>query len=333
MIKYKNNISKNKTFKVKEGNYNFFSLKSSSYSITKMLENYWDIYLAADLDILYDAYICKNQISLYFLGIHISPKLNYLVLAKTIDLLSSNNKLPHKIKEFQKTVFNNIGKNCFISHWLSFLCLEQFSQYMKSYTKYMTKLRFFNEWNNNQFQWFENFLIFGHKDFLLLKEYRDANQIWQFSMNIINKNQLIHQLLQFNNKSNSIFCLHHEIKFTKKYFLNKKNNQIYFDNLIQIETRLNRLAEYKYNRLIKNIINYNKMNTQGNLIKKNNIIRKYWNDSSDIILIKKNFNALNYLLDKTFLKWTIFRHIAKSLRWTKNRYWYKFEDGTYFCQC
>ena len=60
---------------------------------------------------------------------------------------------------------------------------------------------------------------------------------------------------------------------------------------------------------------------------------KYWDSYWKILVIKENLQILNKLFDKALWRWAIFRHAPKPIKWIKKRYWYEFEDGTYFCQC
>ena len=337
MVKYIDNISQKKCLKTL--NLDFLLLKSNSHGMTKMLERYWEICLAVDANTENDLCIDNKKNSLYFLQIHISRKLNYLLISKIINSFSKNSKLQYIIRElagiqFQNTklehlLLNNSINNIILSRWLSFLYIEQFYQYIKGYTKYILKSKFFCDWHNIKIQRFNDFLVFGYKDLLLLKWYNYIIQIWQFYIKIIHKNEINHKFLKINNRSSGISYLHYEIKFNLR---NKQNTKRSSYNFVQIEKKINRLVQQKYIDLIKHIIDYNKINVQKNLIHKLNIIMKYWDSYWKILVIKENLQILNKLFDKALSRWAIFRHVPKPIKWIKKRYWYEFEDGTYFCK-
>ena len=305
-----------------------------------MLERYWEICLAVDANTENDLCIDNKKNSLYFLQIHISPKLNYLLVSKIMDSFSKNSKLQYVIRELAATPFqntklehlwlNNSINNIILSRWFSFLYIEQFYQYIKGYTKYILKSKFFWDWHNIKIQWLDKFLVFGYKDLLLLKWYDYISQIWQCCIKIIHKTEINHKFIKINKRSSGISCLHYEIKFNLR---NNQNRKRSFSNLVKIEKKINRLVQQKYIDLIKHIINYNKINMQENLIYKLNIIMKYWDSYWNILLIKKNLQILNKLFDKALCRWAIFRHVPKPIKWIRKRYWCEFEDGTYFSQC
>lgn len=334
MIKCINYLIKNQMLRRKQKNYNFSSLELNSYFTIKILQKYWETYLTTNTYASYDNCINKKNKSLYFLQIHISPKINYLVLAKIIKLLSSK-KLFRTILEILKNIFfniSNISNNSYdilIKNWLSILCLEAFFQYIKAYNKYLSQSIFFDHSDYKKIKWLQNVLLFLNKDFLLLKEYKNCNQIWQSNLSIINKNTVIHQLLNFNKKSNGISCLGYELKFHTKNCISSQKT-IYPYNLLQIYTQTNKLTQKKYTYLIKNIIFYNKISYQENLIKKINILIKYWNFYVSKMIEKECFYKLNYLFNQKFLKWAIFRHMPKAIKWIKNRYWNNILHGTSF---
>lgn len=336
MIKCINHLVKNPKLRVKQKKYNFSSLQLNSYFIIKILQKYWDTYLAINTHASYDTCINKKKKSLYFLQIHISPKINYLVLAKIIKLLS-NKKIIRTIIEilkkiyFKISIFSNNSYDILIKNWLSILCLEEFFQYIKGYNIYLTQSIFFDNWDHNKIQWLQNVLLFLDKDYLLLKEYTNCNKIWQSNLNIINKNKVMHQLLNINNKSNGISSLRYELKFHTKNGISSTKT-IYPYNLFQIYTKINKLTQKKYTYLIKNILFYKKINFQENLIKKINILIKYWNFCVSKMIEKECFHTLNDSFNQKCLKWAIFRHMPKAIKWIKNRYWNKILYGTCFSQ-
>ena len=341
MINYINN-TKNKTL-LKLSEFSLLLLELKKKNFEKMLKKHWEICLTVDVNREYEICFDKNKEFFYFLETDMPFKFNYFILAKIVDSLCNNYKLQYVIRELAKTEFQsqslvnlfskNTVKNSIFLRWLFSLWIELFYQYILNYTAYILTSRLFCDWHNVEIQRFGNFLLFINKDMKILKLYDYTSQIWQCKDYIANKNKITHKILKLNGKSSGISCLYYGINFSLENKTNKDNRKVYFQNRLKFKKKLNLFAKRKYTKIVKNVIESNKSNLQANIIYKINILIKSWLRYWNIFLIKNDYQLLNQLFHKALWQWAIFRHTKKSAIWIKQRYWYKFQDGTYFSKC
>jgi hypothetical protein len=172
---------------------------------------------------------------------------------------------------------------------------------------------------NIKSQYFENNIYLSSEDLLLMQLSLYRAQTWY--------NHLLHVSKQ-KKYILQIFDGHHFLGDTKK--LIKVKNICFTKKFLDFQTPGNILLIEKYINLLKSLVKINKSNTQKNLIQQINACIRYQDRSFCRSLNQKKSKWVNNSIYQHLLSWGMSRHNNHSIKWSKKRYWYYFEDGMYF---
>ena len=282
---------------------------------------------------------------------------NYLILAKLLDLLGNIQTLYNRIRqlikidtkflELEKLFQIKISKNSLFFCWISYVVIEQIYQFLKKTSAFLCKSKLFSPlsplWekkNKLEIQNNGNFLSIKCQDSLILKWYQNKLQIWSYQVLVPSKEIIFNQnsnKISDTNYMNNILGQKDKFLCYPKYETNTNYQTLlktkWFDekrpmtkipkrtslenNLPEVSKRL----KQRYLRLIKNILQKNKVTNQVELIENLNKIIGNWDTFIINNITKKNSLKLNLILYQLLWRWGFARHKKQKAKWIKNRYW------------
>jgi hypothetical protein len=268
-----------------------------------------------------------------------------LFLAKIVNLVCNTNNLKYIIRHLVKKEFSHsnlvnvlskkdINNSLFVC-WLVRLWIDEFYQYMKRSTIYLVQSSLILNSQNIQLKhWTKfDFLKIQTCDLLILKFYGYRSTMWYnkiyYTQNAI-RNKIDHKFVKMNRESSGMSYIDYNTMFFAVKNAINKTTRVSSNKIFDIKQKGNQLSQKIYINTLKRLIKSNKNSFQSDLIKKINKNIKGWDRSCKILLYKKEYTRLNFLLYEYLWRWGIGRHARKSARWIKQRYWHKTNHGFYF---
>jgi hypothetical protein len=310
-------------------------------SLKKKIKNNWESYLVLYTTKTID--MCQNNTYLFFSKIPIGSEYNYLFVAKIFNLISSNDHLKYILRQLSKQKFHDlisfkwlqpdIFVKTLFSRWLGRLEIEKFKKYIESYYIYIYTSSLLFDVQNIQLEYLKNFCVVQTKDLFFLKIFTIRSQIW-FHDSIYNNNDqnkyLSLPICLLTRNIPGIWKLDYQTDYVLKKEKNNSDIFLYSNQLYNIKKKLKTFSSGQYIHFLKNVIQCNKSNKQIDLIKKINLIVKYWHRSYNRTINKNDYKHLNHILYDNLWRWGNFRHTHKTSQWKKERYWKKINNNLYF---
>lgn len=286
---------------------------------------------------------------------------NYLILAKLLDLLGSVRitlynrirtliKIYTKFLELEKLFQIKVSKKSLFLCWISYLLIEQLYKFLKKTNAFLGKSKLISPlsplWekkNKLEIQNNGNFLSVKCQDFLILKWYQNKIQTWSYQVFVPSKeiisNHNYNKILVNSHITNILeqddkFLWYPQYKTLSNYqtllqtkYFDEKIPMTNIPKRISLENNLPGLSKelkQRYLRLIKHILQKNKVTNQVELIQNLNKIIGNWDTFIINNITKKISLKLNLILYQLLWRWGFARHKKQKAKWIKNRYWSDF---------
>jgi len=340
----------------KKKSFGFFSLLRWKQSISHLSEQKYPQQVYVE-----NKKKCTEEKKFFYFEKQKCCPFNYLLLAKLLDSLGTTQVLHNKVcklirlylkfVELEKVFNILVSKESLFLGWISYLLIQEISQVIKK-----TILFFYNfkgisplgplwrKKNKLEIQNSENLLFVKSQDFLILKWYKNKMQTWSHQVLVPSKEVLYNQnyeKLLVKTHTNNIIGYNEKIHCYSKYKTNKNYQTLLkkqcFDEKLPLTKisktnflennliSISKVLQQRYLKLLKNILQKNKVSNQVELIQYLNKIIQNWDTFISNTLTKKNSFKLNTIIYQLLWRWGFVRHKKQKAKWIKKRYWSDFK--------
>ena len=283
--------------------------------------------------------------------------INYLIIAKLIDLIGNNRILQNIVRklvkihnqqlELEKIFQLKLTKNSIFFCWIRFVLLEQMYKFLQTYSSFICKSNLIANKNKVEIQG-QKFVFFKCTDLMMVKWYQNKIKAWSFqvlskkkeilnpknhntfsTLNQINTCSFNKNIFSLQNETNSI----HQKLFRTNSFAFKGTGGTNFspvESSLRDHRHRDKFSKQKYFHLIKKVLQKNKIATQKQLIQILNQIIGTWDSFVINTLTKRNSLKLNRILYQLLWRWVLARHRKQRATWVKKRYWHQKNQGFVF---